>query len=255
MTVILLILKMVTILNNIASRLIVLVRVTMGKKKPATPVFDPVKFGSHLREKRRTLGFSNTGVLSDAIKADTGVYIDFDTLHKIERGEREPDVSKLAAICFTLGKRYGTGSDMLMLEDLMTAAKPLDFYFIEDGYEDERSFIAEFRERFRKDPSFDQVCEAMGYDNLPEDSTENETPLPQRIENARVVFQSCGVFNSEGKKLIFEDQIPLSNRCSCVYSSNDLISQGERFHVAVLHHGERLEGETFAKVGEFYICR
>lgn len=74
----------------------------MAKKKPTTKVFDPVAFGESLREKRRGAGFSNVKKLSEAIEKDTGEYIDPDTLHRIERGEREPNISKLEAICITI---------------------------------------------------------------------------------------------------------------------------------------------------------
>lgn len=74
----------------------------MGKKKPATLVFDPSLFGRILREQRRLAGYSNTKVFSQAIQEKTGVFVDFDTLMKYERGEREPDVSKLLGIAFTL---------------------------------------------------------------------------------------------------------------------------------------------------------
>lgn len=99
----------------------------MAKKKPATNVFDPEKFGRKVREERRLAGFKNTKEFSEAIKNSTGVFIDFDTLMKYERGEREPDISKTMAIAFTLYKRdWGDG-----LFDLLRFSFPEDVpYFV-----------------------------------------------------------------------------------------------------------------------------
>lgn len=72
------------------------------KKKPDTTVFSPDRFGNILRSERRKKGFTNTKQLSEAIKEKTGVFVDFDTLMKYERGEREPDVTKLLAIAVTI---------------------------------------------------------------------------------------------------------------------------------------------------------
>lgn len=77
----------------------------MAKKKPDTKVFSPERFGRKLREERRLAGYKNTKELSEAVQELTDTYIDFDTLMKYERGEREPDVSKMVAIAVTL---YGS---------------------------------------------------------------------------------------------------------------------------------------------------
>lgn len=74
----------------------------MANTKASTKVFNPAAFGEILRSERRKAGFSNTKLLSQAVKQETGVFIDFDTLMKYERGEREPDITKLIAIAFTL---------------------------------------------------------------------------------------------------------------------------------------------------------
>lgn len=82
----------------------------MARKKAATEVFDPVKFGTHLRNERRRAGFSNTKDLSKALQEKTGTFIDFDTLLKFERGEREPDISKLIALSVVIyGDRWDEG--------------------------------------------------------------------------------------------------------------------------------------------------
>lgn len=67
------------------------------------PIFDPKRFGELVRQERRKAGFSNTARLSDGIREATGVFIDKDTLIRIERGERLPDVQKFFAIAYTLG--------------------------------------------------------------------------------------------------------------------------------------------------------
>lgn len=87
----------------------------MAKVKAATQTFDPVRFGRILREKRRIEGYSNTRQFSDAILDKTQTFIDSDTLLKYERGEREPDVSKLVAIATTL---FGGGWDSKLMEIL-----------------------------------------------------------------------------------------------------------------------------------------
>lgn len=74
----------------------------MGKKKASTSLFSPAIFGEILRNERRERGYSNTRKFSAAILDKTGTYIDFDTLLTYERGEREPDVTKLVAIAVTL---------------------------------------------------------------------------------------------------------------------------------------------------------
>lgn len=78
----------------------------MGKKKADTPLFSPTIFGEILRDARRDRGYSNTKKFSAAILDKTGTYIDFDTLLTYERGEREPDVTKLVAIAVTLSDDF-----------------------------------------------------------------------------------------------------------------------------------------------------
>lgn len=87
--------------------------------KPPTKVFDPVAFGKTLRSERRKCGFSNTKKLSKAIEEKTGIFIDFDTLMRYERGEREPDISKITAIAFTLyDYEFKNGRDKLLNDAL-----------------------------------------------------------------------------------------------------------------------------------------
>lgn len=91
----------------------------MGRKKAPTDVFIPEAFGAALRRRRKEQGFSSVDKLSGAIKEATGVYIDRDTLFKIERGEREPDISKLVAICITLyGVSWRTKLGYLLKESV-----------------------------------------------------------------------------------------------------------------------------------------
>lgn len=76
-----------------------------GKKlrtKSDTPVFSPILFGASLRRWRRACGFSSVDKLGDAIKKQTGVYIDHETLLRTERGIAEPSISKLLAMCQAL---------------------------------------------------------------------------------------------------------------------------------------------------------
>ena len=80
----------------------------MGKKKANTSLFSPAIFGEILRNERRERGYSNTRKFSAAILDKTGTYIDFDTLLTYERGEREPDVTKLVAIAVTLAGDFWT---------------------------------------------------------------------------------------------------------------------------------------------------
>lgn len=92
----------------------------MAKKKSDTRVFSPERFGRKLREERRLAGYKNTKEFSEAITKLTWSFIDFDTLMKYERGEREPDVSKLVAITFTLyGADWKDG-----LAELLSFAQP-----------------------------------------------------------------------------------------------------------------------------------
>lgn len=94
----------------------------MVRVKQETKVFSPFAFGKKLRSERRIKGYSNTKKFSEAIQERTGVFIDFDTLMKYERGEREPDITKLMAISFALYEnRWLKG-----LENLLIYSMPLD---------------------------------------------------------------------------------------------------------------------------------
>lgn len=117
----------------------------MAKTKGATNVFDPTAFGEQLRAERRKAGFSNTKLLSKAIEKQTGVFIDFDTLMKYERGEREPDVTKLVAISFTLyQEKWLSGmNNLIMLSIPLTLKKDEDnfgtkVFAAAQGYEEEK---------------------------------------------------------------------------------------------------------------------
>lgn len=117
----------------------------MPKTKKPTNVFNPALFGEQLRTERRKAGFSNTKLLSKAIKKQTGVFIDFDTLMKYERGEREPDVTKLVAISFTLyQEKWLSGmNNLIMLSIPLTLKKDEDnfgtkVFAAAQGYEEEK---------------------------------------------------------------------------------------------------------------------
>lgn len=134
----------------------------MAKKKPPTSVFVPEQFGAELRKKRRESGFASTKAFSDAIKDETGVYVDFDTLNKIERGEREPDVSKLVAMCATIGRKHNDHKGHDVLDDLLSFSEPIDYFYSEQGtYDTERLIVAEFRAKFGKDPTIEQIGNAL----------------------------------------------------------------------------------------------
>lgn len=85
----------------------------------AYPIFNQKRFGEVIRQWRRQEGYSNTASLSEAIETKTGVYIDKDTLIRIERGERLPDVGKYFAIILTLsGDSWREDSIQIMEESL-----------------------------------------------------------------------------------------------------------------------------------------
>lgn len=78
--------------------------------------FDRALFGANLRNERRRAGFTNTKALSAALQEKTGTFVDFDTLLKFERGEREPSASKLVAIAVVLyGRDWPDGLVSLVL--------------------------------------------------------------------------------------------------------------------------------------------
>lgn len=67
------------------------------------PVFFNAKwFGDYLRETRKAAGYKNTRLFSEAIEERTGVYVDYNSLDRYERGERMPGVDRFFAIVATL---------------------------------------------------------------------------------------------------------------------------------------------------------
>lgn len=166
--------------------------------KPPTKVFDPQAFGETLRNERRKHGFSNTKKLSKAIEEKTGVFIDFDTLMRYERGEREPDISKITAIAFSLyGYEFKEGR-----EKLLNAALPISL----DNTKTQKQAIsnmnilhASLHNDIRKVISIElagenkgiaKMCEAYGIDRLEAElklmqlETEEEKEAYKIIENS-----------------------------------------------------------------------
>lgn len=137
---------------------IVLVKVFyMAVKKAKTSVFDPKIFGELLREERRAAGFSSAPKFSEAIERETGIYIDKDTIHKIERGEREPDISKLIAMCETIAAGKQRGYAMLILESLLHNSQPIKFAFRGAKYAMHMDFCNRYIEKFKQEPSIKLV--------------------------------------------------------------------------------------------------
>lgn len=64
--------------------------------------FNAKWFGDYLRQTRKAEGYKNTKQLSEAIEERTGVYIDFNSIDRYERGERMPGVDRFFAIIATL---------------------------------------------------------------------------------------------------------------------------------------------------------
>lgn len=83
----------------------------------AYPIFNQKRFGEAIRQWRRQEGYSNTTAFSNAIENKTGVYIDKDTLIRIERGERLPDVGKYFAIILTLSGDAWREESIQIMED------------------------------------------------------------------------------------------------------------------------------------------
>lgn len=134
----------------------------MAKKKPDTSVFSPEQFGEYVRGKRRACGYSSTKVFSDSIKQLTEVYIDPDTLNKIERGEREPDISKFVAICEALARPSGK-TRYEIYEDVLICSEPTRFLVSDDDSfsKAEREFIDEYCLRFGRDPTTSELMKAF----------------------------------------------------------------------------------------------
>lgn len=131
----------------------------MTRKKENTAVFYPAEFGKLLREERRSAGFTSTPKFSEAIKEDTGIYIDPDTLHKIERGERETDLTKLIAISIAISNRkaeHWTNVAGRLLSDSV----PLEVAFKDKKYSLQRSYIEKYKEHFGVLPSVKHVKSA-----------------------------------------------------------------------------------------------
>lgn len=128
----------------------------MTRKKENTAVFYPAEFGKVLREERRSAGFTSTPKFSEAIKEDTGIFIDPDTLHKIERGERETDPSKLIAISITISNRKAENW-ILVVDRLLSNSVPLEIAFKDEHSSLERSYIEKYKERFETLPSVKHV--------------------------------------------------------------------------------------------------
>lgn len=130
----------------------------MTAKKQATKVFSPEAFGKELRNSRRTAGYSSTPKFSEAIKEKTGIYIDHETLHRIERGEREPDITKLIAMSATLAdtsKDKNKETIFEKIEDLLMSSIPIDLYFSDSTIE--QKYISEYRKKFNREPTVDHV--------------------------------------------------------------------------------------------------
>lgn len=143
------------------------------RPKSPTAVFVPEKFGQYLREKRRKAGFSSAPKFSESIKEKTGIYIDHETIHKIERGEREPDITKLIAMCFAIKPTNYLG----VLDDLIVSSHPADFYFL-DGTNEEKEYIEAYRRRFNSEPTVEHVLSVFDIvqskDNEIEGTTEEK---------------------------------------------------------------------------------
>ena len=131
----------------------------MALKKRPTKVFDPVEFGKLVREDRKRAGFTSTPKFSAAIKEKTGVYIDPDTLHKIERGEREPDVTKLIAISATMYEKHSLGW-LTGLSFLLNRSQPVEFAFSEAKYTLQREYIEKYKNKFGSLPSYALVSDS-----------------------------------------------------------------------------------------------
>lgn len=102
--------------------------------RPDTPVFSPRLFGEILRKKRYEAGFSSADSFIKAISEQTGVYIDKETMLRMERGQVEPSISKLIAICEVLANsgayEEAYGGDIMAM--LLTYAKPISFLYNSD---------------------------------------------------------------------------------------------------------------------------
>lgn len=104
--------------------------------KPDTPVFSPRLFGEKLREMRKAAGFSSVDKFVRAVEEQTSVHIDRETLLRIERGQLEPNVSKLVAMAHVLAsKRFFEQMDEgLVINELLVYSKPLDYLIKSDKF-------------------------------------------------------------------------------------------------------------------------
>ena len=157
----------------------------------AYPIFDQRKFGALIRRWRRQEGYSNTELFSEAIEEKTGVYIDKDTLVRIERGERLPDVGKYFALILTLsGDCWRNDSVQVMEESLRGRAALIE---LEDKLEWIRASVSGFCDALgvmEKSDRSDYMIDSAVFDPLCEDCRE-------RIEEASLFALSAECDNEE----------------------------------------------------------
>lgn len=164
----------------------------MARKKAATKVFDPATFGKLVRMDRKRAGFSSAPKFSEAIKNKTGVYVDPDTLHKIERGEREPDITKLIAICATMYERELLGWSANM-GSLIHQSQPVEFAFSEPKYALQREYIKQYKEKFGISPDFNHVSATCDY-RVPDEyipGSEKETSFAAMFRSNSKKFKAA----------------------------------------------------------------
>lgn len=99
--------------------------------KPDTKVFSPKLFGEKLRATRLEYGFSSVDKFIDAINKKTGVTIDKASMLRIERGQLDPSISRLMAICATLASvsELPQIDELAILSRLLNYAKPLEYLY------------------------------------------------------------------------------------------------------------------------------
>ncbi len=174
----------------------------MARKKQPTKVFDPIEFGKLVREDRKRAGFSSAPKFSKAIKEKTGVYIDPDTLHKIERGEREPDVTKLIAMSATMYEKHNLGWSA-GLGFLLDRSQPVEFAFREAKYTLQREYIEKYKNKFGSLPSYELVsvsCDAaLSDESIPGSKEEKCFSISFR--------NNSEVFKKLREEYIYKDQM------------------------------------------------